>query len=167
MARIVARLRNLGRPPSALAVKEPTDLTALLDQVLGLSRKKCREQGIEVEYRVDGPPPLASVAQDQIEQVLLNLMLNAIDAMPDGGRLSIHMSTIKMPPGVEIVFADTGQGIPADLLPHIFDPFYSTKPENLGLGLSICQDIVQQHGGHMTAESEPGQGSRFTVRLPL
>jgi PAS domain S-box-containing protein len=167
VARIVARLRNLGRPPSVLVVKEPTDLDALLDQAVGLCRKKCQEQGIQIEHRVEGSLPLLELVPDQIEQVLLNLMLNAIDAMPDGGRLSIHISSSETPVGVWISFADTGAGIPADVLSHIFDPFYSTKPENLGLGLSICQDIVEAHGGHISGESQPGQGSRFTVWLPV
>jgi PAS domain S-box-containing protein len=176
VARIVARLRNLGHPPSELAVKEPTDLPALLEQVLGLCRKKCQEQGIEIEVRVEDPLALPLLVRDQIEQVWLNLALNAIDAMPDGGRLSVHASLAEAPAGwagqaeqggIEISFADSGAGIPAHVLPQIFDPFYSTKPENLGLGLSICQDIVEQHGGHIAVESQPGQGSRFTLWLPL
>jgi two-component system NtrC family sensor kinase len=167
VVRIMARLRNLGHPPAALAVREPTDVKAILDQVLGLSRKKCQEQGIEIDHRVDEPLPLLSLVPDQIEQVLLNLMLNAIDAMPEGGRLSIRTSPTHSPAGLRISFTDTGAGIPADVLPHIFDPFFSTKPENLGMGLSICQDIIQQHGGHIAVESQPGQGSRFTVWLPV
>jgi PAS domain S-box-containing protein len=176
VARIVARLRNLGRPPSELTVKEPTDLQALLEHVLSLCRKKCQEQGIEIEECVQEALPLPWLIRDQIEQVLLNLALNAIDAMPEGGRLSVHAARVQAPArwaghaeqdGVQISFSDSGAGIPAHVLPHIFDPFYSTKPENLGLGLSICQDIVEQHDGRIAVESRPGQGSRFIIWLPL
>jgi signal transduction histidine kinase len=170
VARIVARLRNLGHPPSTLTVKEPTDIHDLLDHIIDLSRKKCQEQGIEVTLRVDDPLPLPWLAPDQMEQVLLNLTINAIDAMPSGGKLSIRASLAENPgkqAGLEIVFADSGAGIPADVLPHIFDPFFSTKPENLGLGLPICQDIVQQHGGSIQVESQASGGSRFTIWLPF
>ena len=170
VARIVARLRNLGHPPSVLTIKEPTDIHALLDHVIALSRKKCQEQGIEIDLHVDEPLPMPLLAPDQIEQVLLNLAINAIDAMPEGGQLSIRASLTGdagKQAGLEIVFMDTGAGIPADVLPHIFDPFFSTKPENLGLGLPICHDIVQQHDGRISVESQPGEGSRFTIWLPF
>jgi signal transduction histidine kinase len=169
VARIVARLRNLGRHPSALIVREPMDVRALLDLLVGLVSKKCEEQDIEIRTCVDQDIPRPLVAVDQIEQVLLNLILNAIDAMPDGGRLSISASRAPRPcsqDGLQILLADTGVGIPTDVLPHIFDPFYSTKPENLGLGLSICQDIVDQHGGLIAVESGEGEGSHFTIWLP-
>jgi two-component system sporulation sensor kinase A len=170
VARIVARLRNLGRPPSTLTVNEPTDVRALLNHVIGLSRKRCQEQGIEIDNRIDEPLPLPSLVPDQIEQVLLNLMLNAIDAMPHGGRVTIHTSatgTAAQPTGLQITFSDTGVGIPTDVLPRIFDPFYSTKPENLGLGLSTCRDILQEHGGRISVESQPGDGARFEIWLPI
>jgi PAS domain S-box-containing protein len=169
VVRIVARLRNLGHPPSALTVQEPTDVRALLKQAIALSRKKCQEQGIEIDSRIEEPLPQPSLVADQIEQVFLNLIINAIDAMPGGGRLTIRASCAAGPDGaagLEVSFADTGAGIPADVLPRVFDPFYGTKPENLGLGLSICQDILQQHGGQIAAESHPGQGSRLTLWLP-
>jgi signal transduction histidine kinase len=96
----------------------------------------------------------------------LNLALNAIEAMPGGGRIDVGAARTAEPPGVSISFQDSGVGISSDALLRVFDPFYSTKPEGLGLGLSISQEVVQQHGGRIEAESELGQGATFTVWLP-
>ena len=101
-----------------------------------------------------------------MQQVFLNLMLNAVDAMPDGGRLQVSTSRTDQPDGVRISFTDSGVGIAPDVLPRIFDVFYSTKPDGLGLGLSISRDIVEQHGGRIEADSFLGEGTTFTVWLP-
>ncbi|MBN2644283.1 MAG: response regulator [Desulfuromonadaceae bacterium] len=106
----------------------------------------------------------------QISQVLHNLALNAVQATPEGGKLTIRAQNVAPPPGgtrwVEVALADTGTGIPADLLPKIFDPYYSTKPQGSGLGLATCHAILQKHGGNISVESTLGQGSVFRIRLP-
>ena len=165
VARIVARLRNLHRP-SDPEEREPTDVNELLGQVLTLSRKKCEEQGVEVSWTEAKRLPPLMLVPGRMQQVFLNLLLNALDAMPDGGRLQVGATRTSQPDGARVSFADTGAGIPSDELPHIFDVFYSTKPDGLGLGLTISQDIVKQHGGYIEVESRVGAGTTFTVWLP-
>jgi two-component system NtrC family sensor kinase len=108
---------------------------------------------------------------DQLRQVFLNLVLNAVDAMPQGGTLRISTSVEHAPddgpPRVRIAFADTGLGIVPDVRRRLFEPFFTTKEEGAGLGLSISHGIIQAHGGEISATSEPGQGSTFTVWLPV
>ena len=98
--------------------------------------------------------------------MLLNLLLNAIEAMPQGGRLQVSTTYTSQPAGVRIAFTDSGGGIAPDVLPHVFEPFYSTRPEGLGLGLFISRNIVNQHGGQIEVDSRVGEGATFTVWLP-
>jgi PAS domain S-box-containing protein len=163
-ADIVAQLRDLHRP-SRPEDKEPTDVNDLLEQVLDLSRKQCESQGIEVSRAMADVPVLPLVA-DQIKQVFLNLLLNAMEAMPQGGRLEVSTAYTSQPAGVRIAFTDSGEGIVAHVLPHVFEPFYSTRPEGLGLGLFISRNIVKQHGGQIEVDSRVGEGTTFTVWLP-
>jgi PAS domain S-box-containing protein len=161
----VAQLRDLHRR-SEPGEKEPTDVNALLEKVLMLSKKQCEDRRVEVVWKVaDDLPPLL-LAPDRMRQVFLNLVLNAVDAMPDGGQLQVTTSRTGQPAGILVTFADSGVGVAPDVLPHIFDPFYSTKPEGLGLGLFISQDIVKQHGGRMEVDSQVGEGTAFMVWLP-
>jgi signal transduction histidine kinase len=105
--------------------------------------------------------------------VLLNLVINARQAMPDGGDLTIRVGVDPSRRWAEIQVSDTGVGIPAEALPHIFEPFFTTKsgPDSTGLGgtglgLPVCRDIVEAHKGRLRVESRPGRGARFTLRLP-
>jgi two-component system NtrC family sensor kinase len=104
--------------------------------------------------------------RDRIQQVFLNLVLNAIDAMPDGGELRIQAANTEDPSGVEVAFTDTGVGIPPEALEHLFEAFHSTKEDGLGLGLYVNRNIVQEHGGWIGARSEVDEGTTFTVWLP-
>jgi PAS domain S-box-containing protein len=161
----VAQLRDLHRR-SKPGEKEPTDVNALLEKVLMLSKKQCEDRRVEVVWKVaDDLPPLL-LAPDPMRQVFLNLVLNAVDAMPDGGQLQVTTSRTGQPVGILVTFTDSGVGVTPDVLPHIFDPFYSTKPEGLGLGLFISQDIVKQHGGRMEVTSQVEEGTTFAVWLP-
>jgi PAS domain S-box-containing protein len=166
VARAVAQLRDLHRSPVS-EERVPVDVNTLLERVLTLSRKKCEENGIEVAWKTAKDLPSPWLASDRIEQVFLNLLLNAIDAMPEGGRLQVSTSRTKRPPGVRITFTDSGVGISVDDLSHIFEPFYSTKSGGLGLGLFISHDIVRQQGGRIDVESGEGKGATFTVWLPV
>ncbi len=163
--RIVARMRDLYRPESN--EKKMTALHTLLEQVLELTRKRCQDSRIAVAWQPAEGLPALWVAPDQIKQVFLNLMLNAIEAMPNGGHLRVRTALTESPAGVLVQFTDSGTGIPPDILPHIFEMFYSTKPEGSGLGLPISVNIVEQHGGRLEVESQVGQGSTFRVWLPL
>jgi PAS domain S-box-containing protein len=164
-ASIVAQLRDLSRKPKP-EERELTDLTELLQQVLTLSRKQCEERGVEVRSKMATDLPLLAVVADRMQQVFLNLVLNALDAMPAGGRLEVSATRTSEPDGVHISFADSGIGIDPDVLSYIFDAFYSTKAEGLGLGLFISRNIVEEHGGHIDVHSRVGEGTTFTLWLP-
>jgi CheY-like chemotaxis protein len=104
--------------------------------------------------------------RDQLTQVLTNLVLNARDAMPDGGTIKLEAAHVDART-VEISVSDTGRGMPPDVLAQIFDPLFTTKPNGTGLGLSIVHQIIAAHGGRITAESSVGRGSTFRIRLPI
>ncbi|MGB3906355.1 MAG: PAS domain S-box protein, partial [Anaerolineae bacterium] len=164
-ASIAGQLRNLGRRPKP-EERELTDVRELLEQVLMLSRKQCEDRRVEVEWTApDDLPPLALVP-DHMQQVFLNLTLNALDAMPEGGRLQVRAAHDSDPDGLRISFSDTGVGIGPDDLPHVFDPFYSTKPEGLGMGLFISKNIVEEHGGLLEVDTSVGEGTTLTLWLP-
>ncbi len=141
----------------------------LLERSIMLSKHKLDLQHIQIEARLEEGIPPVQGDFNQIQQCVINLIFNAMDAMPDGGTLSLSSSFDREKGLVEIKIADTGHGISKEDLPHIFDPFFTTKIEGkgLGLGLSTVYGIVDRHRGTITVESEPGKGSVFTIRLPL
>jgi len=162
----VSQLRDLHRRPT-LARKEPADLNALVVRVLTLGLKQCQDYGVAVDWAPGTALPPLLLAVDQTEQVFLNLLLNALDAMPEGGRLLVSTRRTSRPLGASIAFTDTGTGIAPDHLAHIFEPFFSTKSDGLGMGLFVTRSIVEEHGGHIEVESQEGKGSTFTVWLPV
>jgi signal transduction histidine kinase len=129
-----------------------------------------RTRGVTLAVKI--PPDLPKVLVDpgHLQQVLINLLTNAIEATPPGGR--VEVTGAYRPddgrPGVAIEVRDSGSGIPDDVLPRIFDPFFSTKParEGAGLGLAICRDLVRSNGSEIQVASLPGEGTTFTVWLP-
>ena len=140
--------------------------TQKLEKVLVLTRAQANAQSVEVNWEAEEDLPEIKMMPDAMRQVFLNLVLNAIDAMPDGGKLCISLVCSDAPRSVSIRFTDNGSGIPPEALDQIFDPFYSTKAQGLGLGLFISQSIVQQHGGQLDVHSQVGAGTTFTVWLP-
>lgn len=162
---IVGHLRDLYRPIQP-GHKAPGDANALIREVLDLSRRQIAGRGIHVVTELSDLPPVPMMA-DRMRQVVLNLVLNAVDAMPGGGRLYITTTATHRPEGVRVTFRDEGAGIAKDILPHIFDSFYTTKEDGLGLGLFITRGIVREHGGTISASSQPGKGTTFTIWLPL
>jgi len=175
-----AARRAVGLTRQLLAISrkqllQPTvlDLNEVVRDVGSLLR---RVLGQEVEVCTTLAPDLGRVLADQsqLEQVILNLGLNAWDAMPQGGRLAIETRNVRVDTGTRseyamLVLEDSGTGIPPDVVPHIFEPFFTTKGpgEGTGLGLSTVYGIVQQHGGHITVDSVVGRGTTFRVYLPL
>jgi PAS domain S-box-containing protein len=164
-AGIVAQLRDLNRPVGS-GERARADVNLLLEHVLMLTKEQCHRRGLKVVRDVTEDLPSLVLAPDRIQQALLNLVLNAMEAMPDGGQLCVSTSRTDAPLGVSVSFADTGPGIAPDALPHIFDPFYTTKSEGLGLGLYITRNIVEEHRGRIEVESLFGEGATFTVWLP-
>ncbi len=166
-ARIVTQLRDLNRKPLE-EQRNLTDVNELLERVLVLSRKQLESQHVQLLWDPYQSTPKIRVVPDQIQQVFLNLVLNAIDAMPEGGDLHITTSASKGPKtGLAVSFADSGMGMTDEILANIFSPFYSTKSDGMGLGLFISHDIIKQHGGRIDVKSETGKGTTFTVWLPL
>ena len=123
-------------------------------------------RGIDVEVDLAEDLPPLHMDRDHLTQIVVNIALNAAQAMPEGGRL-----TLRAEAGdgmVRLIFSDTGPGIPDEVRERIFDPFFTTKPagQGTGLGLAICYRIVEGLGGRITCQSRPGQGATFTVTLP-
>jgi hypothetical protein len=143
------------------------DLHAVVNDVLSLMEHQLKGSSIQLRKDLAAEDARVSGIEHKLQQVFLNLFLNARDAMPKGGWLSV---TTRVDTGsVEVEVADTGSGIPAEFLARIYDPFFTTKPigQGTGLGLSITYGIVQEHNGTIDCDSRPGQGTRFILRLPL
>src|SRR5262249_20803149 len=161
----------LGFARNGGTLKQDTDVVALVEDLLVLTEKDLSKHQIHVEKRFNGRPR-APMVPAQIEQVLLNLILNARQAMSQGGQLTIEVRANARLHVVEIRIADKGCGIAADKLRKIFEPFYTTKQPDehghggTGLGLSVCRQIIEQHNGRIRVESLVGKGSTFTVKLP-
>jgi PAS domain S-box-containing protein len=158
-ASIVTQLRDLSRESKAMQM-DPTNLNELVEKVLVLTQKQCLEQGVKVQWHPLPGSPTVQLAPDRIQQVFLNLVLNAIEAMPGGGRLDVSAS------GVHVRFADSGVGIASGALSQIFEPFHSSRPEGLGLGLYISRMIIDEHEGRIEVDSSPGEGTTVAVWLP-
>ncbi|MCH7922997.1 MAG: PAS domain S-box protein [Nitrospinae bacterium] len=153
------------RPPE----RRPLDFNETLQRVLGLLERDLQLHNISVELALSEGLPPVSADQGQLQQVVLNLLTNAKDAMPDGGRLVLSTKTVENngKKFVELWVEDSGSGIAADHMDKIFDPFFTTKPEGegTGLGLSICQGIVEAHGGSIRAENIPEGGAAFVIQM--
>jgi PAS domain S-box-containing protein len=163
---IVKRLLTFARQTKPQRV--PTDINALIDNTIALRSYVLRTASIEVNTDYDPDLPALVVDPGQLQQVFLNLIVNAEHAMKNSsGKLTISSGVIKQ--RVRIIFRDSGQGIPPEVMPFIFNPFFTTKHEGegTGLGLSVSRSIIIEHGGDLYAESQPGQGAVFTIELPL
>lgn len=152
--------------------QEPADLTQIVEDTLMLLERELNKYRVTVEKHFQ-PVPHALVCSNQIQQVLLNLLINARQAMPGGGRVIVRLGHDAESNMVELVVRDYGCGIPAEKLPRIFDTFYTTKsgPDasgkgGTGLGLSLCRDIIEAHHGRIRVDSTPGKGTAFTLKLP-
>jgi signal transduction histidine kinase len=170
---IVRRMRDFYRPAQkGIAC---TDLHAVLQSVLELAHKQLQHSRVAVvrEWERELPPVQANA--DHLRQVFLNLVLNAIDAMPGGGTLRVRTGLDQVPdqdsrqlsPVARVEFSDTGVGIPAEVQARLFEPFFTTKEHGSGLGLSISFGIIESHGGEITVMSQVGEGTTFTIRLPV
>ena len=148
---------------------EPLDLSEVVKNTLALSQNQLHLKGVRTTLEVAPHLPLVHGDSQQLSQVVLNLVLNAVDASPKGGTIEVSVHRAKDENFVEIRVKDHGTGIPSHILPSIFDPFFTTKPKGkgVGLGLSICKGILSRHGGELTVETEVGKGATFSVQLPV
>jgi PAS domain S-box-containing protein len=163
-ARTVRQMRDLGRREEG--PRELAGVGELVESVLVLTRKQAQYRQVEVTWEAADSLTPVPIVRDHIQQVFLNLVLNAIDAMPTGGALRIQAVQTEEPAGVRVSFADTGVGIASEEVDRVFEAFHSTKEQGLGLGLYVSRNIVQEHGGRIDVESTPGRGTTFTVWLP-
>lgn len=165
---IVRNLLMFSRTPGARFAE--VDLGGLLERCAMLVHHKAELQEVDIQIQVDEDVPKITCDASQIQQVLLALTMNAVEAMPAGGTLKLHLSKAedRDGDGVLLEVIDTGCGIPAEALPHVFEPFFTTKleGEGVGLGLSVVYGIVERHHGGVTAYSVPGEGTTFRVYLP-
>jgi len=162
----------LGMARNRSGALEPTDLARLVDDTLLLLERELRKYRITVDRYLQPVPP-AMASGNQIQQVLFNLLINARQAMPHGGRIAIKLSHDVEAGMLDLVVRDYGCGMSPETLRRIFDPFFTTKqgPDasgkgGTGLGLSTCRDIIEAHRGRIRVESTPGKGTAFTLKLP-
>ena len=172
MSRILRQMLGFYRPAADLA---PTDLNGLIEEAETLVAKRLRERNVKIEKLLDPRLPKVMASADQIKQVILNLVLNASEAMAKGGLITVTTeshhdagSGFIRTDAVRVQIADTGPGISEDYLPHIFEPFFSTKgKKGTGLGLWVSLGIAQSHGGRLQVRNRPGGGTVFSMTLPI
>ena len=166
MRRILADLRGFTRPSGH--DRAIVDLNRIVRDVAALVRHDAEKAKIRIETSLDEEKLEITASADQIRQVALNLFLNAIQAMPEGGQLraSTARGSRDGKATASVTVADTGTGIPADVRRRVCEPFFTTKPGRMGLGLSICQEMISQHQGTLTIDSKSGEGTRVTLELP-
>lgn len=162
---IIQSLLNIARPRQAVRV--PVALTDVADTAIAFLSEKIRVREVSVEREFQPAPACVRGDPDKLQQLFLNLFLNAIDAMPEGGTLRVSIGPCASGE-IEVRVADTGIGISGSDLPQIFTPFFSTKPagRGSGLGLVVAAGIVADHGGHIDVQSEPGCGTEFVIGFP-
>jgi signal transduction histidine kinase len=144
---------------------KPVEVAPVLDRVLTLLGGPAEKRGVRVLRDFDAVPPVAG-DEERLQQVVMNLGLNAIDAVPAGGWVRFSCRVGDEPDQVEILVDDSGRGVPPEIRERIFEPFFTTKAEGSGLGLPIVHAIVTQHGGAITVEDAPEGGARFALRVP-
>jgi PAS domain S-box-containing protein len=160
---MVAEMRDFVHHPPAQ--KRQGQIMAAVDEALELFQDTLREQHIQVRRVEETPLPPVTFDPKQVHQVLINLFKNALEAMPEGGEITVT-SRVKGA-NAEISVSDTGAGIAPEAAGNIFQPYFTTKAKGTGLGLAICQNIMAEHGGCLFADSTPGRGATFTIQLPL
>jgi signal transduction histidine kinase len=162
-AELTRNLQEVAR--GASETPRDLDLNELLAEVTGLVRREMEKNRIVVDSQIAPDLPTVCGSAGRLKQALLNLLVNARQAMPDGGRIVITAGR-ERDGRVAVAVQDTGCGIPMELRSHVFRTFFTTKSDGTGLGLAITKKIVEDHGGAIQMESEPGRGARFTIRLP-
>ena len=161
---LIKDLLNFARPPKPQLTV--VDVNKVLDAAVNFSLKS-NPRPIQVLISKAEDIPATVADPMQLQQVFLNLLLNAADAMPDGGNLVVKTVYDKAEDAIWIYISDTGKGIDRKILDKIFQPFFTTKSKGTGLGLAISKRLIEQHGGTMSAENNPDAGAKFTISLPV
>ena len=164
-AKIVSGLLDFARQTPAQ--ETPADVNDIIDRTVQLHEMQASVRNIRIEKQLDRSLPAVDLDKNKIQQVFSNLTMNAREAMPEGGTLTITSRLSRDGEFLEIAFSDTGVGIREENLPKLFDPFFTTKSFGTGLGLAVSYGIILQRGGTIEVQSEVGRGSVFTVRIPL
>jgi signal transduction histidine kinase len=148
--------------------KEVVDLNAAILEVTALTRSQAVKTGVTVSTQLAGELPRIQCDRVQLQQVMLNLILNAIQSMSgvEDGNRELHVSTVSVEPDVCVAVRDTGPGLSPESLPRLFEPFYTTKPDGMGMGLSICRSIIEAHGGRLSATGCEPRGALFQFTIP-
>jgi signal transduction histidine kinase len=136
----------------------------VVEEIIDFFGPTARAANVEIKSYVPADLPPVALHRDTFKQALLNLLLNAQQAMPQGGTITVQAAA--EPGGVSLSLIDTGRGMPPEVMGKIFRPFFSTREEGTGLGLATTRRIVQAHGGTIEVQSEVGRGTKFTIRLP-
>lgn len=161
--RILSRLLAFGRP--ALEDRALQPIAPLIDRAVAMVHKQSEQKGVSIQVAgAEGPPPEADVDGLQVEQVLINLLLNAIEASPTGG--FVRMDLFADAESVRVTVGDHGPGIPGPAREHVFDPYFTTRDSGTGLGLAVSREVVAHHGGSLRFETDT-RGTTFTMSLPL
>ncbi len=143
---------------------KPTDLAEVVEEVVDFFNPTARAAAIEIKSYLPADLPAVALDADLFKQALLNLLLNAQQAMPDGGEITLQASAGDS--GVSLSVIDTGKGMTPEVAAKVFRPFFSTRQGGTGLGLATTRKIVEAHGGTIEVQSEVGRGSKFTIHLP-
>lgn len=162
---IVRRLLEFYRPSRGR--RAVTDVNQVVENVLALTNKRFQNEKILLETHLASDLPLLNVVSDHLTQVFLNIVINAVEALPDGGRLTVRTTKSADGKWVQISFTDNGPGMSEQTKAGIFEPFFTTKSSGTGLGLAISYGIIERHGGQIEVDSALGAGSTFTVRLSI
>jgi len=162
---IVQRMLDFYRPSRGDMV--PADVNQIVENVLALAQKRLQHSNVRVRASLASDLPITSMVPDQIIQVFLNIVINAIEAMPSGGDLMLETFVTEDAEWVATSFQDAGPGMSAEQIANLFEPFHTTKADGTGLGLAISYGIVERHGGLIEVSSQPGHGATFVVKLPV
>jgi two-component system NtrC family sensor kinase len=163
--KIVTSLLDFAR--QSAPARKPCDINNVVNESVVLTNKQAAFKDVALIYKPGADIPLVQLDKGQIQQSLINLIINAVEATDAGGTISISTVYKPQPETIEVAVSDTGAGISETDLVRIFDPFYTTKDNGNGLGLAITHGIIEQHNGTIEVHSRLGRGTTFTIKLPI